>query len=289
MSSAHRSDESLDLDAETDGTEGLGRREFLKKMVAVCGLPAAATLLAGCSGDAIRGRDYRYDHEPPPAGNLQTALTDFRVRLAQWLQGVQQAGGRGSVSVPAILAAMNPQFAAVWALMILASAAELRSHVASDMQSLLDGIDPHYAGAARQVTEGQLRGAVDRADGMIDRGNLTDDIRGVWVFLVMSFLLFPAIAGTTAMGWAQAAWSEDTGNQALTAWFWLNSSSPHPWSAALIAEMTTLFYALSLYLYIGMGASYLGQAPGLMFGRHWAVLLMLLTVLLVATWTSGSS
>lgn len=269
-----------------DKSEGLGRRDFIRKMAAVCGLPAAAALLGGCGG-GILDSDYRPTNGG--SGDLQTSLLRFRGLLAQWLENIRLAGGRDNVNVPGLLAVMNPEFAAVWALMIVASAAELRSHVPSDMQPVLDSIDPSYDGPAREVTEQQLLGARERADEMIDRNNLTDDDRGVWVFLVMAFLLFPALAGATAMGWAQGAWARDTDNQALLAWFWLNSSSPHPWSAGLIGEMSALFFALALYLYLSMGTSYLAQAPGLMFGRHWLVLLMLLLVLLVASWTGGSS
>ncbi len=288
MSSADGSEDRLDLDELTDGVEGRGRRDFIKKITALCGLPVAAALLGGCDGGGL------LDNDPPDhprngaAGDLQTALLQFRALLAQQLEDIRLAGGRDNVNIAGLLGAMNPQFAAVWLLMIAASAAELRSHVAPDMQQLLDGIDPNYEGPAREVTEQQLRGARAGADELIDAESPTEEQQGVWVYLVMSFLLFPTLAEATALGWAQEAWRQDTENRALTAWFWLNSSTAHPWSATLIAEMIALFVAISLNLYTAMGTTHLAGAPGLLFGRNWAALLMLMLVLLTATWTGGS-
>lgn len=289
MSTKGSADEKL-LDGLLEETEGVGRREFITKMAAVCGLPALGALLSGCGGGGIldSDRDHYNDGTPPPvSGDLQAALFRWRCLLAQWLEQIQRAGGRGNVNVASLLGLMNPEFALVWAVMIGATALQLRGHVAPDMQTLLDNIDPKFDGEPRQVTEQQLQGARQRADEMIDRDNLTDDLRGVWVFLVMAFLLFPAIAGATAMGWAEGAWERDTDDRALLAWFWFNSPSPHPWSAGLIGEMTVLFFALALLLYQSMGVTYLARAPGLMFGRNWLVLLMLLLVLLTASWTGG--
>jgi hypothetical protein len=291
MSTKRSADEKLRMDELLEETEGVGRREFITKMAAVCGLPALGALLGGCGGGGLldSDRDHYNNGTPPPGrGDLQAALFRWRCLLAQWLEQIQRAGGRGNVNVASLLGLMNPEFAVVWAVMIGASALELRGNVAPDMQTLLDSIDPDYEGGARQVTEQQLQGARQRADEMVETETPTLDEKGIWVFLVMAFLLFPAIAGATAMGWAEGAWERDTDDRALLAWFWFNSSSPHPWSAALIAQMTTAFFIMALYLYQSMGATYLAEAPGLMFGRNWLVLLMMLLLLLTASWTGGT-
>lgn len=283
MSAVNHSDDGLELEDLLEEADGLKRRDFIKKLAAVCGLPVAAALLGGCEGGGLLDNDN--DRDRRPVGDLQTALLGFRALLAQQLEDIRLAGGRNNVNVAGLLGAMNPQFAAVWLLMVAASAAQLRSHVAPDMQQFLDGIDPNYEGPAPEVTEDRLRGARERADGMIEAEFPTLDEKGIWVFLVIAFLLFPTLTGATAMGWAENAWERDTDDRALLAYFWFNSSNPHPWSAALIAQMTTVFLALSVLLYGAMGTTYLSEAPGLMFGTNWAALLMLMLVLLTAAWT----
>lgn len=248
----------------------------------VCGLPVAGMLLAGCEGSGVTRDDLEED-------DLREALERFRSNLLQILEEVERAGGREDVNVFALMDSMNSELAAVWPLLIGASRPELRGHVAPDMQQFLNDIDPHYAGTVRQISEQQLRTARERADELVSPSFVSDDARGIWVYLVLAFLLFPAIAGSTAQQWAEGAWARDTSYRALTAWFWLNSPNPHPWSGELISQMTTLFAALALYLYLSMGVTYRAQEPGMMFGLSWAVMLMLMLVLVTARWTGGTS
>lgn len=262
---------------------GVERRDFLRKLlVAGAGVPAGASLLlAGCGGD---------DDNDLANGDLSVALFRWRCWLLQWITQIQRSPTPGSFNSAALFSALNPEYATVWSLMILAAASTLRANVADDMQEVLSNLgsdDPDYEGAPRTVSEQQLLAARDRADSMVDLTSPTDSDRSLWVFLLMTFLLFPTVAGSLALGWAGAAQAMDTQDMAVQAFFWFNPTTTQLWSAGLVADLSVVFLALALYLYLAMGTA-ARTAPGLLFGRDWAVLLMLLVLVLTVSFAEGA-
>lgn len=261
---------------------GVERRDFLRKLlVAGAGVPAGASLLlAGCGGDDDNGL---------VTGDLSVALFRWRCWLLRWITQIQRSPTPGSFSAASLFVALNPEYATVWALMVAAAASTLRANVADDMQQVLSNLgsaDPDYSGSPRVLSEDDFTDARDRANSMVNLSSPTDSDRSLWVFLLMIFLLFPTVAGTLALGWAQSAQSMDTDDHALLVFDAFHTLTLE-WSPGTFAEASSIFLLLALYVYLAMGTA-ARTAPGLLFGRDWAVLLMLLALVLLASFQTST-
>ncbi len=274
-------------DARPEGSaERIERREFIRRLlVGAIGVPtAAAALLSGCDGNGL------LDNQP--AGNLTAEVADMRALQTQVINTIQQLDEAADADITDWLAQINAQLAVVWPLMVAASRQQLRDNVADDMQPVLGqldqlGLNPAFAGDAPQITRQQFQDAWDRAHQLAGATPTAvpaqQDNRPylLWAYLFMLLILFPSMADDDAATYAANAADRDTSSRALGLWdlFHIGSVSCTPCLFSQIISTVVGLY-LILYLYLGM-ACHAAGAPGLLFGRDWLVMLVMIAALLL--------
>lgn len=267
--------------------EGMERREFLQKVLsAAVGLPAAGMLLSGCGGGILDSSD---DAGPaPPQGNLSEEVQQMRDAISGVMQAVRSLQEAGDADLTGWLAQINTQLAVVWPLMVAAGQQDLRANVSDEMQQVLDQLDQFgspltYSGAAPQITQQQLQDAWERADALMLAQPTAEEAYATpntWIFFLMLFLVFPAIAPGDAFNYAQAASSMDTDSQAGVLYSLLHplgsiSCTPCFFGAVLSGVLGSI-----MLLFMAMGP-HAATAPSMLFGRDWMIMLVLLATLYV--------
>ncbi|MBD3292118.1 MAG: hypothetical protein GF393_04280 [Armatimonadia bacterium] len=208
--------------------------------------------------------------------------------IADIIQAIQNMEDAGDADLAGWLAQLNGQLAAVWPPMVAANQQDLRDNVSPEMQQFLDQLDDwqvplDYSGGAPQFSEAALQAAWDRAEGMLLPQAAGDEpyaTQQTWAFLLMLFLIFPAISGADAFNFATGAASMDTGNEASGLFSLLHPSGGIACTPCFISAMLSGFLSIVMLLFLGM-ASHTSMAPSMLFGRDYAIVLALLAVLFV--------
>jgi hypothetical protein len=267
---------------------GMKRREFLRKVLAAAvGLPAATALIAGCDGDGIL--------EPPgggpgpaPQGNLGEEVLQMRQLITQIIDAIAALTGADGDELAAWLAQLNAQLADVWPLMVAANQQGLRDNVSPEMQPVLDQLDDFnvpldYSGPVPQITQQRLQDAWNRAEDLLlpqAAGDGPYATEQTWGFFLILFLMFPAIAGTDAFNFATAAGTMDTENQAGQMYDMLHPTGEVSCTPCFFNSLISTLLAILMLVFMAAGSE-MGEAPSMLFGRDFPILLVLLAVVLM--------
>ncbi len=279
------------LDPPVDAIE---RREFIRNLLlGAIGLPAGAALLAGCDGGLLPN-DQGWG--PGRVGDLGTEVGDMRTLQTQVITAIRQLHDAGNADIDGWLAQINAQLAIVWPLMVAAPQQALRDNVAPQMSAVLDRLDAldveiGYSGPAPQITRQQFQDAWQRAHDLagVSPSSVApaeDADNGpyiLWAYLFLLLLLFPTMLCDDAMLFATDAAMRDTAGRALALWHTFHLTSV-PCTPCLFSGLMSTVFGLVPFLYLGM-ASHAAGAPGLLFGRDWLVMLVMIAALLLLNFT----
>ncbi len=267
--------------------DGMQRREFLQKVLAAAvGLPAAASLLGGCSGDGILEPDEDNGGDnggEQPAGDLQQEAQDMRDLLADLVQAMQDTADPDTADLDGWLAQLNAQLALVWPLMAAAGADTLRGEVVDNLEDVAtrldgwEGVEMDFSGDPPEITRQTLQNAWGQADGMVNASAAANPAdmgatRDMWLFLFLLFVTFPGIDPMMASSFAASSADYDEGQAGSEAEDLYDTLHDTPQCTPCLVSA---LFALALAFYFGM-QSEAAQAPGMLFGGYWMVALVLL-------------
>lgn len=263
-------------------SDAMARREFLRALlIGGVGLPLIGSgLLSGCGGGGSVN---------PPAGALGQEVVATRATLTHVVDAIRVLQDSEDAEIDAWLGTLNTRVAAVWPLMVAADQPELRANVDANLASVLTQLDGlsvplAFAGPAPALTRTRLQSAWDRAGTITGLGDAPVAPSGVsgnamWTFLFMLFLLFPGLSDADAATYAGDAGLRDTGGRAEEFYSLFHPTGAVGCTPCLFSGVISRVSGLLMYLYLGMGAQAAGE-PGMLFGRDWLTVLVLVAALL---------
>lgn len=265
----------------------LERREFLRRLLmAGLGLPLIGSgLLSGCGGGSGGN---------PPAGAVGEEVVTMRAALTQVVDAIRVLQDSEDADIDCWLASINTRLGVVWPLMVGAPQADLRAAVSPDMATVLAQLDSlsvplAFAGPAPTLSRDRLQSAWDRAGAITGLGVAPVAPSGVsgntmWTFLFMLLLLFPTLSDADAMSYSADAGLRDTAGRAEELYGLLHPTGSVACTPCLFSGLMSRIAGLYLFLYLGM-ASQAAHEPGLLFGREWVFVMVLVAALLFLDFT----
>lgn len=263
-------------------SDAMARREFLRALlIGGVGLPLIGSgLLSGCGGGGSVN---------PPAGALGQEVVATRATLTQVVDAIRVLQDSEDAEIDAWLGTLGSRVGRVWPLMVAAGQPELRANVDPNLAGVLTELDTlgeplGYTGPAPSLSRTRLQSAWDRAHTIMGleptqiRPHAVSD-HSMWGFLFLVLLLLPELSDADAAACAGDAAMRDTGGRAEEFYALFHPTGAVGCTPCLFSGVISRVSGLLMYLYLGMGAQAAGE-PGMLFGRDWLTVLVLIAALL---------